>query len=137
MFRNAFSLCVATLLAGSVFSCKNERSEPQPSCYGGTVVATSCMLGVLIDVDAAHAIGAPATSAQSHRFLGSNVVAVANSASLPGLGQVGRRVYFTYQSTTAPAPTRYCLDNDGTTTAVPFVTLSNTSLISCDSVSTK
>jgi hypothetical protein len=132
MLRSAFSLCLTALLAGSLLGC-NKSENPQPNCYSGTVVANSCMAGPLINVDAAYAIGAPAASAQGNRFLGNNVVAVANSGSLGSLSRVGQRVYFTYRTASRPPATRYCLDNDDVTTPVPYLELSNVSVLDCDS----
>jgi hypothetical protein len=101
------------------------------------VVATTCMMGILIDVDPAYPIGARAVSIMGNRFLGNNVVAVANSASLGNLGRVGQHLHFTYTKTPAPTTSAMtCLAADGTTTPVPFVTLSNLSTVSCDSART-
>ncbi|MDO7854690.1 hypothetical protein [Hymenobacter convexus] len=104
-----------------------------PRCYSGTVVATTCRLGVLVNVDPAYPIGARAVSVYGNQFLGSNVVSVANSGSLRNLGRVGKRLHFTYTSTQTN-PGMACLAADGTTTPVPIVTLSNVSTLSCDSV---
>ncbi|MEL5995046.1 hypothetical protein [Hymenobacter segetis] len=132
MLRLSSSLCLAALTAGSLLGCKKDCAKPQPDCYNGTVVATTCMLGVLVDVDPAYPIGARAVSVYGNRFLGNNVVAVANSASL---GNLGHRLYFTYTKAST-GPGMACLAADGTTTPVPFVTLSNLSTVSCDSVRT-
>ncbi|MBH8570027.1 hypothetical protein KB206_14145 [Microvirga sp. STS02] len=138
MLRSFSSFCLVALAAGSLLGCKKDCATPQPSCYSGTVVATTCMLGVLVDVDPAYPIGARAVSIVGNRFLGNNVVAVANSATLGNLGQVGQQLHFTYTKTSAPTtPTMTCLAADGTTTPVPFVTLSNISTMSCDSVRAK
>ncbi|GAB2856978.1 hypothetical protein [Hymenobacter ruber] len=136
MLRSLSSLCLAALTAGSLLGCKKDCATPQPSCYSGTVVATTCMLGVLVDVDPAYPIGARAVSVYGNRFLGNNVVAVANSASLGNLGQVGKQLHFTYTKAST-GPGMACLAADGTTTPVPFVTLSNLSTVSCDSVRAK
>ena len=91
------------------------------------------MLGVLVDVDPAYPIGARAVSLYGNRFLGNNVVAVANSAALVNLGNVDQRLHFAYTSAQRGAGMA-CLMADGTTTPVPFVTLSNIATVSCDSV---
>ncbi|GAB3582386.1 hypothetical protein [Hymenobacter daeguensis] len=132
MLRITSPFCLAALLAGSLLGCKKD-CPPYPSCYSGTVVATTCMLGVLVDVDPAYPIGARAVSVYGGRFLGSNVVAVANSASLGRLNQPGQRLHFTYTNASAGTGMA-CLAADGTTTPVPFVTLGNISTVSCDSV---
>jgi len=132
MLRSSLSFCLAALAAGSFLGCKKDCA-PHPSCYSGTVVATTCMQGVLVNVDTVYPIGARAYSIYGNRFLGNNVVAVANSGSLQNLGRVGQRLHFTY--TRAQTNTgMMCLAADGTTTPVPFVTLSNVSTVSCDSV---
>ena len=123
---------MAALLAGAFFGCKKD-GVPQPTCYAGTVVATTCMLGVLVDVDPAYPIGARAASVYGNRFLGNNVVSVANSGALQSLGRVGQRLHFTYTSAQTN-PGMACLAADGTTTPVPIVALSNVSTIPCDSV---
>jgi hypothetical protein len=129
-----FSFCVAALLAGALLGCKKDCT-PQPTCYSGTVVANTCMLGTLIDVDPAYRIGARAVSVYGNRLLGNNVVSVANSGDLKSLRNVGQRLHFTYTSAqTNPGMT--CLAADGTTTPVPIVTLSNVSTVSCDSTRT-
>ena len=129
-----FCFCVAALLAGALLGCKKDCT-PQPTCYSGTVVANTCMLGTLIDVDPAYRIGARAVSVYGNRLLGNNVVSVANSGDLKSLRNVGQRLHFTYTSAqTNPGMT--CLAADGTTTPVPIVTLSNVSTVSCDSTRT-
>lgn len=132
MLRFSSSLLLAALTAGTLLGCKKDCA-PRPTCYSGTVVATTCMLGVLVDVDPAYPIGARAVSLYGNRFLGNNVVAVANSAALINLGNVGQRLHFTYTSAQRGAGMA-CLMADGTTTPVPFVTLSNIATVSCDSV---
>ena len=139
MLRTSSALGLAALLAGSLLGCKKD-SAPHPDCYSGTVVANTCMLGVLIDVDAAYPIGARAVAAVGGRFLGNNVVAVGHSASLQNLSNVGQRLHFTYTSAPVPenAAVWCCFANDGTTTPVPSVTLSNVSTLACgDSVQTR
>ena len=126
------SCCLATLLAGTLLGCHKDGA-PQPDCYSGTVVAYSCMLGPLVDVDPAYPIGARAVSVVGNSFLGNNVIAVANSASLRFSAHVGQRLYFTYSETSTPAGNP-CLVADGTTTPVPNLALSNASTVSCDSV---
>lgn len=138
MLRTSSALGLAALLAGSLLGCKKDAAL-RPNCFSGTVVANTCMQGVLIDVDPAYPIGAPAVSMAGNRFLGNNVVAVSRSASLQNISNVGQRLYFNY--TNAPAPDNSlvicCLAADGTTTPVPEVALTNVSTVSCDSVQTK
>ena len=93
-------------------------------------------MGILIDVDPAYPIGAPATLMPSNRFVGNNVIAVANPADLRNLTQPGQQLHFTYTVATAPSPMA-CLAADGPTTPVPIMTLSNISTTDCDSASTK
>ncbi|WP_201979987.1 hypothetical protein [Hymenobacter rubidus] len=133
MLRISSSLCLAAVVAGSFLGCKKDCTEPQPTCYSGKVVGTTCMMGILVDVDPAYPIGAPATAIQGNRFLGNNVIAVANSGNLGSLGRVGQQLHFTY--TTAPPSTLAicCLVADGTTTTIPSFALSNVSTLSCDS----
>ncbi|MDO7848450.1 hypothetical protein Q5H92_18940 [Hymenobacter sp. M29] len=135
MLRICSPFGLAALLAVSLLGCSKD-SAPHPKCYSGTVVATTCMLGVLIEVDPAYPIGAPAVSAYGNQFLGNNVVSVANSGSLQNLGRVGQRLHFTYTSAQTNSG-MVCLAADGTTTPVPIVTLNNVSTLSCDSVSTR
>jgi hypothetical protein len=132
MLRTASSLCLAALVSGSFLGCKKD-SPSLPDCYSGTVVANTCRLGVLLNVDPAYPIGVPATSVISSRFLGNNVVSVANSGDLQNLNNVGQRLHFTYSSAQTNRG-MMCLAADGTTTPVPIVTLSNVSTVSCDSV---
>ena len=139
MLRNASSFCLVALTAGSLLSCHKDKDcapRPKPACYSGRVVAYTCMLGPLVDVDPAYPIGAPATSAIGSRFFGNNVIAVANPASLPRNGQLGQTIYFTSSTAATPA-SMMCLAADGTTTPVPIVTLSNVSTAACDSVPAK
>ncbi|MBF9142574.1 hypothetical protein [Hymenobacter properus] len=133
MLRTFSALGLAALLAGTLLGCKKHCADPQPACYSGAVVASTCMLGMLVDVDPAYPIGAKAYSVYGNRFLGNNVVAVSNTGSLPRLNRVGQRLHFTYTSAQTN-PGMVCLAADGTTTPVPFVTLSNVSTLSCDSV---
>ncbi len=134
MLRTALSCCLATLMAGALLGCHKDGA-PQPDCYSGKVVAYSCMLGPLVDVDPAYPIGARAVSVMGNRFLGNNVVAVANAAGLPHNVQVGQ-LYFT--CTKAAARTgATCLAFDGTTSPVPVLDLHNVSTVSCDSVRAK
>jgi hypothetical protein len=132
MLRAYPSFCLAALLTGSLIGCKKD-SPALPDCYSGTVVANTCRLGVLINVDPAYPIGAPATSVYGNRFLGNNVVSVSNSGDLQNLNTVGQRLHFTYSSAQTNRG-MMCLAADGTTTSVPIVTLSNVSTVSCDSV---
>ena len=134
MLRTTLSCCLATLLAGTLLGCHKDGA-PQPDCYSGKVMAYTCTLGALVDVDPAYPIGARAVSVVGNRFLGNNVIAVANSASLPRTAQMGQRVYFTY--TAAPPPTGMpCCSADGTAAPVPVLALHNVSTVSCDSVRT-
>ena len=133
MLRNTFFFCLAALTAGSFFGCKKDRTAPEPSCYSGKVVATTCMMGILIDVDPAYPIGARAESMMGNRFFGNNVIAVANPTSLGTSSQVGQVLYFTYKTASAPAGAA-CLAADGPTTPVPILALSNVSTVSCDSI---
>ncbi|GAB3859076.1 hypothetical protein GCM10028822_35060 [Hymenobacter terrigena] len=136
MLRNTFSFFLAALLAGAFLGCKKDCATPAPSCYSGKVVAYTCMMGPLIEVDAAYPIGARAVSIAGNRFLGNNVIAVANPASLRNISQVGQVLYFTYTPASTPAVAA-CLAADGTTTPVPILSLSNVSTISCDSARAK
>ena len=119
-------------MAGALLGC-HKGDTPQPTCYSGTVVAYSCVLGPLVDVDPAYPIGARAVSVVGNSFLGNNVIAVANSSSFRFNAQVGQRLYFTYTKASTPSGNP-CLAADGTTTPVPNLALSNVSTVSCDSV---
>ena len=133
MLRTSSAFGLTVLLAAALLGCKKDSAAPQPACYSGTVVATTCRLGVLVNVDPAFSIGAPAYSVYDNRFWGNNVVAVANAGGLGNLSRVGQRLYFTYTSASANSGAA-CLAADGTTTPVPFGLFSNISTQSCDSV---
>ncbi len=65
-------------------------------------------------------------------LLGRNVIAVANTAELPNLKQVGQRVYF--NSTNVPSQQWTglgCYANDGVKTGIPHLVLSNASATPC------
>ena len=133
MLQKTLFLSLSVLATGFFLGCKKDCTKPQPDCYSGKIVATTCMMGILVDVDPAYPIGARAVSMMGNRFLGNNVVAVANPANLGRLASVGQQLYFTYTSATTPSPMA-CLAADGPTTPVPIVSLHNVSATSCDSV---
>ncbi len=135
------------LLSGLVFcllsGCKHD-ADVRPQCYSGVVVGGTCTDGLLIDVDPAYPIGAPAllprarfkAQASGDSLLGRNVVAVVNSSELlnaPGkLFTQNSRLYFTYVND----PKRQwngweCLVFDGVTSSIPHLVLSNVSATAC------
>ncbi|ALW84085.1 hypothetical protein AUC43_02600 [Hymenobacter sedentarius] len=110
------------LLSLTVFSCKH--SDSAVPCYSGVVVGDACMDGILIDVDAASAIGKPTGNY-------TNVIAAVNFADLSSLSKVGQRVYFTYRNDPSQQTvSRFCTANSAPL-PVPHFVLSNLSVTSC------
>lgn len=133
-------LPLGLLLAScSLLGCEScGEPEPEPACYAGTVVGTTCTDGLLLDVDSRYRIGAPAVRARyglPDTLLGANVIAVVNTAelgSLAGNAQVGQQLHFTYVND----PNRQwngvsCLAYDGVKTVIPRLILSNVSSTPC------
>jgi hypothetical protein len=132
------ALSVAAL-ATTLPACHKKDVDPQPTicfpeplCYAGTVVGATCMDGVLIDVDAAYPIGAPA---RIHDFSGNytqynNIIAVANTADFSQADTTGRHVYFTYTPATQPWSGLCCFANDAVPN-IPHLVLSNVSITAC------
>lgn len=142
MLRNCFSLGLVAWAASAFFGCATDSQDdtPQPilcfgppHCYAGTVVGSTCMDGLLIKVDPAYAIGAPALVWQAGRDTLRNVIAVVNSPDLRRCATPGQRVYFTYVNDPARQQLEgaTCLAFDGVTTPIPRLVLSNVSTTPC------
>ncbi|RZK25938.1 MAG: hypothetical protein EOO63_15345 [Hymenobacter sp.] len=122
-------LLAAGLWLGSLTGCKDET--PQIACYSGTVIGTTCMDGVLIEVSSATPIGRPVRVYQTYRdsIVGTNVVAAIND--LGSLAQKGQTVFFTYQdSPNNQGPLHFCPQNTGKL-PIPHLLLANISATSC------
>ena len=122
-------LLAAGLWLGSLTACKDDA--PPISCYSGVVLGTTCMDGVLIEVNSATPIGKPVnvlvTSTTS--IVGTNVVAAIND--LGGQAQTGQAIFFTYQGSPNNAgPVRACPQNT-TPLPIPHLILSNVSATGC------
>ena len=141
MLRKIFSLGLVAMAACTTIGCDDHGRDPQPECYSGKIVGASCAYGVLIDVDAVHAIGSPAyrRGTNGNVLLGRNVIAVLNSQALGSLAQVGsegdsnslgRRLYFTTTDDSTPDGP-HCLAVDNVQGNVPKLMLANVSTVSC------
>ncbi|GAA4367282.1 hypothetical protein GCM10023185_39030 [Hymenobacter saemangeumensis] len=125
--RNLLTLGTAALLL-SASSCHRKCNDPkpqQPECYSGVVVGDACMDGILIEVDARHAIGRPASG------YGNNVIAAVNFADLGNLNRVGQRVWFSYRNDpNQQYPNRACPTNT-VPLPVPHLLLGNIASTAC------
>ena len=122
-------LLAAGLWLGSLTACKDD--EPQISCYSGVVLGTTCMDGVLIEVNSATPIGKPVnfpvTATTSN--VGTNVVAAVND--LGSQAKTGQTIFFTYQNSPNNAgPVRPCPQNT-IPLPIPHLVLSNVSATGC------
>ncbi|WP_345237810.1 hypothetical protein [Hymenobacter saemangeumensis] len=130
-------LPAALLLAACTLPGCESGCDPTPECLSGTVVGSTCMDGLLIDVDPRYRIGGNAVLPRHGRpdtLLGRNVIAVVNGDALASLPYpaVGQRLYFTYVND----PDRQwnglcCFANDGVKTNIPHLLLSNVSTTGC------
>ena len=124
-------LFASSLLLGSLTGCKDEA--PQASCYSGIVIGTTCMDGVLIEVNSATPIGKPVTVlvTSTSSIGGTNVVAAVND--LGSQAQTGKTVFFTYQeSPNNQGPARFCPQNTAPL-PIPHLILANISATGCTS----
>lgn len=134
MLRTFILLGLAAATAGAFAGCK--KDAPPLPCYTGRVVASTCMDGLLLDVDPASPIGAPAVLARNGRdtLVGRNVVAFANNLRIGRLGTVGQTLHFTYIIDPAQHSEITCMAADGSKTPIPHVVASNISTTACDSI---
>ncbi|MBD2724602.1 hypothetical protein [Hymenobacter armeniacus] len=100
----------------------------------GRVVGFTCMDGMLIDVDPAYGLGAPALQRRVNgdTLLGRHVIAVVNTMDYPRLITVGPALHFNAVND----PNRQdsgvrCFAADGVKGPVPRVVLSNVSTTAC------
>ena len=114
------------LLSLALFGCNRQKcKDPQPQCFYGVVVGSTCLDGILIDVQTTDPIGQPVGS------LGNHVIAAVNFEDFTGLNQVGQRVYFTYRNDPARTGTnRFCTANT-VLLPVPHLVLNNLSATAC------
>lgn len=122
---------LAALAGCTIFSgCRGKNGNPEPLCYAGTVLYTSCVDGTLVQVDEQYAIGQtlPAASSPGGTDL-ANVVAAVNP--LPdSLGKPGQHLYFTYQNDPKRQAPYYCFVNRPPL-PVPHLVLLNVSASAC------
>lgn len=145
MLHAFFSRSLTALAAVSLLGCAERPAGPEPGCLTGTVVAVTCVDGVLIDVDPHFPIGGPAyvPREDGEVLLGRNVVAVLNSQTLNSMGRpgpngslsaLGRRLYFTAGPADSAQTGPRCRAADGMRGAFPTVTLANVSTSGCQQV---
>jgi hypothetical protein len=140
--RNLLALAILSPLA--LAGCDRKHChdpQPEPACYAGTIVGSTCMDGVLIDVDPRYPIGSPALLPRYGRpdtLLGANVIAVVNSSALsghlpiPAPGQPGQQLHFTaINDPNQQWNGLCCFANDGVKTPIPRLVLSNLSTTPC------
>ena len=142
MSHKLLSLGLLAVVASSLLSCKKESDDagkpigcfPAPICYSGRVVASTCMDGMLIEVNPAFPIGAPATirRASGDSLLGRNLIAVVNTSDFGRINSVGLTLHFTAVND----PNRQysgvrCLAADGVQGSVPRLVLSNVGTTAC------
>ena len=134
-------LGLAGLVMGASLGCQKQKSAP---CLSGTILAGSCVDGMLIEVDPAFPIGAPTLRATAEfrrnapgdTLIGNNVIAIVNSSEFSQILNrplAGHRVYFTYEDD----PNRrwnglMCQRFDGVKGPIPHLLLRNVSLTSCE-----
>ena len=113
---------------------------PAPHCYAGRIVASTCMDGLLVEVDARYPIGATALRpgmGQPDSLLGHNVVAVVNTSDLhsqltPAQCEVGQPLYFTYVNDPSRQSNGWCcFAGDGVRGNIPRLVLSNVAVTPC------
>lgn len=142
MLHKSKLLALAVLATSTFAGCKKPDAPPATECYSGRVVAATCVDGVLIEVDPAYAVGAPAFAPTEHGnvLLGRNVIAVVNSQALNSMGRpgapgnlssIGQRLYF---NTAADGPGwsgPRCNAADGMRGNFPHVALTDISTTGC------
>lgn len=134
MLRKFFFLGLTAVAAGAA-GCKKDTLPAPPPCYTGRVVAVTCMDGLLLDVDPAYPIGAPAVLARGRDTLvGRNVIAAVNIFSIGRLATVGQILHFNYVVGPAQHSEVTCLAFDGSKTPIPRGAVSNVSTTACDSI---
>ena len=144
MLHKILSLTLAVLATGTFLGCKKEHG-PAPGCYTGRVVGATCVDGVLIDVDPAFVIGAPAYERRNTGdvLLGRNVIAVLNSQALSNMGRpgssgtlstIGTHLYFNTVPGDSALLGPRCLAADGLRGNFPRVGLINISTTGCQVV---
>lgn len=141
MSHKLLSLGLLAVVASSLLSCKKESDDAGKPincfptvCYSGRVVAFTCMDGMLIEVNSALPIGAPATirRASGDSLLGRNLIAVVNTMDFGRMNTVGLTLHFTAIND----PNRQdsgvrCLAADGVKGRVPRLVLSNVGTTAC------
>lgn len=123
-------LLASSLVLGSFTGCKKDDA-PEVSCYSGVVIGTTCMDGLLIEVNSATPIGKPVNLAvtSTTSIVGTNVIAAVND--LGSQAQTGKTIFFTYQNSPNNAgPARLCPQNTFPL-AIPHLILSNVSATGC------
>ena len=133
MSHKLLSLGLLAAVASSLLSCKKDTADPQV-CYSGKVVGMTCTNGILIEVDPAFPIGAPASrrSASGDSLLGRNLIGVVNTTEYGRLATVGLTLHFNAVND----PNRQdsgvrCLAADGVNGRVPRLVLSNVGTAAC------
>lgn len=135
--RTLLTIGLTTL---TLLSCTHEKTEsvvePEPEalapCASGVVLQTTCMDGLLIEVDSQYPIGRDfqVPIPGSTVLVGRNAVAAINEASIPAAyKRIGKRIFFRYQSATCCAP-RPCTQDRGPVGAT-FVIISNVDSVAC------
>jgi hypothetical protein len=125
----AVCLSLLSLAAAGCRHPKCHDPQPRPRCYAGTVVAETCLDGVLIEVDSLYPIGRPVGPGQPGGVPGRNMIAAVNP--LGNLNHPGQRVYFTYRNDPSQqSPGSGCRQN-ALPLAVPHLVLSNLSATAC------
>jgi hypothetical protein len=141
MSHKLLPLGVLALVASTLLSCKKDTAVspttcfPGSVCYSGKVVGLTCMDGMLIEVDPAYPIGAPASrhdAGSDSPLLGRNLIAVVNTQEYGRLATVGLTLHFNAVND----PNRQdsgvrCLAADGVRGPVPRLVLSNVGTASC------
>lgn len=132
MLRTFFLLGLAAAMAGAFAGCK--KDTPPPPCYAGRVVVLTCTDGLLLDVDPAYPIGAPAVlrRVSGDSIVGRNVIAVVNTTDIARLATVGLTLLFNYVIDPARHSELCCLVFDGSKTSIPHMVVSNVSTTICE-----
>ncbi|WP_305033669.1 hypothetical protein [Hymenobacter convexus] len=140
LYRFLF-MSLAGLALSTSLSCQKQKNPP---CLSGTVLRGSCVDGMLIEVDPAFPIGAPALRAKVNlgrnvpgdSLIGNNVIAIVNSSEFSQILNKsfdGQRLYFIYEDD----PNRrwnglMCNNFDGVKSPIPHLLLRNVSTTSCE-----
>lgn len=122
-------LLASGLWLSALVSCKDDA--PQTACFSGVVLGSTCMDGVLIEVNSDTPIGKPVNFpvTATTSIVGTNVVAAVND--LGSRAQTGQTVFFTYQDSPNNAgPARFCPQNTSPL-PIPHLILRNVSATGC------